>query len=225
MFIITIGLIFLLLASVLSQITHFKKSYLFWIITTGIYLLTAIVGYHTESLHLPLGFCTGIILVHFFFKKELKVYWFTLFFGLVAFFLSHYTTPSLPVSHLTDMNFINQQIEKFSTVEYIKTFTPEEEVQDELRYYLDGEAEDSRIMLSSYMMLDQRIKPKNKIWLIYESMHDMKIKGNLIITATDSTTIHLQMNGEDYIGRIDTSEGKPYLKYVIKGQLKNRYKP
>ncbi|MED3793769.1 hypothetical protein P4571_15130 [Niallia alba] len=214
-FIIASTVYFLLCASVL--LLHKEKNFILLLKLTFIYILT-FVSFKTDSFTIPIGIILGLLFL-FKVKKDKKIMLLTVIYGILTNTVLHYFTPPIPLGYITESTEMYEVVEKFNEIEYVKTFLEIEEMQLNLKKFIDRDLDIPYFMLISYILLDNDVAVNGKEELM-TSPHEKHLSGTKIKATENTEVIYLNYNGIDYIGLFEYSKGEPYLKIVVRGSVK-----
>ncbi|MEK4909380.1 hypothetical protein [Niallia sp. FSL M8-0099] len=213
--IIASSIYFLLCTSVF--ILQKKKSSILFLKLTFIYIIT-FVSFKTESITIPIGIILGIIFL-FLVKKDKKIVLFSLIFGILTSTLLHFFIPPISIDHLAESTEVYEVVKKFNEVEYVKTFLEKEEIQLDIKKFVDSDLDIPYFMLVSYILIDNGVTVNGREELM-STPHERHLSGTKITTKDKAEEIYLNYNGIDYIGLFEYSKKEPYLKVVVRGSVK-----
>ncbi|NRG30174.1 hypothetical protein HRF69_24180 [Bacillus circulans] len=110
-------------------------------------------------------------------------------------------------------------VKKFNEVEYVKTFLEKEEIQLDIKKFVDSDLDIPYFMLVSYILIDNGVTVNGSEELM-STPHERHLSGTKITTKDKAEEIYLNYNGIDYIGLFEYSKKEPYLKVVVRGSVK-----
>ncbi|MBP1949677.1 hypothetical protein [Virgibacillus litoralis] len=214
-----------------------EKENLFWgkiVLLFLTFLLSLNIGF----VYIPIGIAIAFFIVIKYSRYNLSLKKLTLLFSLIGFLLVNYVIPPIEFSNILYSKEINTQINNFEDVEDIAVFENDSSIQRRIKKY--GK-DSSNIMFRYYVLMQKGISVNDKEWLLYDSHDELNYywlsqttKSESVKTGENSTTsygvawkeyIRFNETGEEYIGIFEKENGKVYLKYVIKGMLKNGQAP
>lgn len=231
--------IFILLVITILKIEKEKENS-FWLKIVILYCsMILIINFHTSSsvyginIVIPLGIIIAFLRVANKSTKNINIKKLTLIFSLTCFILIHYIIPPLSISEMYEARELKSLLNNFETVEYVQTYSPTSEIQEKLQEYYTDRGQN---MFRAFVCLEKNITIKNKDWLKRDFDTEFNIDWGSRISSEKKvktkyghyTTINHEFDeyirfeetGEEYHGRFKYLDGKLYLKYVIKGKLK-----
>lgn len=184
---------------------------------TFFYLLI-FISYRVHSIYIPIGIIIGF-LICLKVKKDKQLIAITLIYALLVYGVANYLTPRVPLKYMSETMNIYEYTNKFNDVEYVKTYSPSEHIQNDIKEFLDKETDINYFMLVSYILLDNEIQINSTENLI-STPYERNIIGQRIQKDEKKDVIYLDYNGQDYLGVFETFEGTTNLKLIIKGSMK-----
>ncbi|MFS0782648.1 hypothetical protein [Bacillus sp. 1P06AnD] len=174
---------------------------------------------------MPLGIGIGYLIIRIWWKKNLSLKKITLLFALFLFILSNYLIPPVPSGKIKETIAVNQLQNEFRSIDYESSYSPRSSIQEKIKKY---GASDEILMFRNYVFQDKGIAVKNDDWFQRFSIRELDYYWASIGTegakkALGKWQVYYRFNrtGEEYIGFFGETEGQPYLKYVIKGKVKD----
>ncbi|UYG93176.1 hypothetical protein [Cytobacillus firmus] len=177
-----------------------------------------LISYSIQSIYIPIGIIIGF-LIFLKMKKDKKLIMTALIYALLTFAVVNYLTPHIPLKDLPETVNVYKYISDYAEIESIKSFSPSDPVQDEMKEFLDYRLDLSYFMLIAYIHLDNDVQIKSAMDL-RTAPEEQRIHGKRIRKDAEEDIILLNFEGQDYVGVFDISKEIPELKLVIKGKIK-----
>ncbi len=173
--IIASSIYFLLCTSVL--LFHKERNFILFVKLTFIYILT-FVSFKTDSFTIPIGIIFGLIFL-FQVKKDKKIVLLSVIYGILTNIVLHYFTPPIPLGYITESTEMYEVVEKFNEVEYVKTFLETEEMQLNIKKFVDRDLDIPYFMLLSYILIDNDVAVNGRVELM-SGPHEKHLSGTKI---------------------------------------------
>lgn len=186
---------------------------------TFLYIIT-FVSFKIDSITIPIGIIMGLIFL-FLLKKEKKIMLLTVIFGILTNTVLHFFIPPIPIDYITESTEVYELVEKFNDVDYVKTFLETDEIQLDIKKFVDRDLDIPYFMLVSYILIDNDHAVNGREELM-SAPHERHLIGTKIKATEHTEEIYLNYNGIDYIGLFEYSKEEPYLKVVVRGSMKER---
>lgn len=215
--------LFLLLVIIFSNYKDKNISKNILLLTIFLYF-SQLISFNFADLpffEIPIGILIGFICIQRVPEYKKKIYKLSLFFSLIFFVFIHYLTPSIPIKLLNDSINMYQQASNFEEITTIETHSKNDKIQKELTKYIETGKRKDLPMILTYVLSDQDIKIKDRLWLRAEAPTELNIYLDLLQNNDDYTVISASYKNFDYVAYINLENpDSPYMKYIIKGKLK-----
>lgn len=214
-------LVFVLLI-ILIRREGYQKEGFFWG-KVALLFLSFFVSFSFGRIHLPLGLLIGYLILRKWTKSNIGIKKMVLLFALFQFILNNYMLPPVSIHQTNEVKAIHEQLQAFEKVEYMTSFKADAKIQNNINIY--GQTS-SIMMFRIYVFRDRGLSIKDETWLYYRSIPELDYSWSSTGASHSSLGVrqeYIRFNktSEEYVGFFGKHEGRFYLKYVIKGKLKN----